>query len=122
MLIGEINGLDIMAGDVGNAYLEAYTKEKVYFIAGPEFGELEGCLMIVVKALYGLRTSGARFHDRLADVLRELGFHPCLMDGDLWMKDTGTHYEYVCVYVDDLLAIMRDPKDFYDTLTKEYSF
>jgi hypothetical protein len=25
--------------DIGNAYLEAYTTEKVYIIAGPEFGE-----------------------------------------------------------------------------------
>ena len=27
-----------MQGDIGNAYLESYTQEKVYFITGPEFG------------------------------------------------------------------------------------
>ena len=37
LLIGEINGLKTMVGDIGNAYLEAFTKEKVYFIAGKEF-------------------------------------------------------------------------------------
>ncbi len=46
--------------DVGNAYLEAFTKEEVCFLAGPEFGEREGHMMIIIKALYGLRTSGAR--------------------------------------------------------------
>ena len=59
ILIAELNDLKIMAGDVGNAYLEALTKEKVYIIAGPEFGELEGTIMIINKALYGLKTSGA---------------------------------------------------------------
>ena len=33
---GEQNGLDIWAADVGNAYLESYTKEKVYIVAGPQ--------------------------------------------------------------------------------------
>ena len=51
ILIAELNGLKIMAGDVGNAYLEALTKEKVYIIAGPEFGELEGTIMIINKDL-----------------------------------------------------------------------
>ena len=54
LLIGEINRLKIMVGDIGNAYLEAYTKEKVYFIAGKEIGPLEGHIMKIVKALYGL--------------------------------------------------------------------
>ena len=50
MFLAELNGLQIMAGDVGNAYLEAKTKEKVYIIAGPEFGELEGTTMLIDKA------------------------------------------------------------------------
>jgi hypothetical protein len=60
MFLGELNGLDVDAADVGNAYLMAYTKEKLFIIAGPKFGVLQGCLLIIVKALYGLRTSGAR--------------------------------------------------------------
>ena len=43
-----------MQGDIGNAYLESFTQEKVCFIAGPEFGALSGYTMIIVKALYGL--------------------------------------------------------------------
>ena len=33
-----------------------------------------------------------------------------------------THYEYVCVYVDDLLAIMKDPVSFFDILTSKYNY
>jgi hypothetical protein len=53
----EHNGLELWGADVGNAYLEALTKEKLYIIAGPEFGELEGHILILHKALYGIKTS-----------------------------------------------------------------
>jgi hypothetical protein len=58
MLLGELNGLDVNAADVGNAYLMAYTKEKLYIIAGPEFGDQQGCLLIIV--LFG-HLSGLSF-------------------------------------------------------------
>ena len=78
--LAELNDLELMAADVGNAYLEAHTKEKVAFIAGPEFGPLEGHVLLIRKALYGLRSSGARFHEKFADTLRALGFIPSLAD------------------------------------------
>jgi hypothetical protein len=36
----ELNGLDLWATDIGNAYLEAFTMERNYIVAGPEFGQL----------------------------------------------------------------------------------
>ena len=40
-MLVELNGIEIQAADVGNMYLEAAvsTSDKVYFIAGPKFGE-----------------------------------------------------------------------------------
>jgi hypothetical protein len=49
----ELNGLDLLATDIGNAYLEAFTMERNYIIAGPEFGQLEGHYLIIVKAHMG---------------------------------------------------------------------
>jgi hypothetical protein len=66
--LAEFNKLELWATDIGNAYLESYTKEKVAFIVGPEFGEHEGHTFIIIKALYRLRSSGARWHDMLYDV------------------------------------------------------
>ena len=57
--LAELNGLELMSADVGNAYLKAHTKEKVCFIAGPEFGALTGRTFVINKALYGLCSSGA---------------------------------------------------------------
>ena len=121
--LAELNELMLMAADIGNAYLEAYTKEMVYFIAGPEFGPLQGHVLVIVKALYGLRTSGARFHERLADTLRDLGFFPSYADPDVWMRENGDTWDYVCVYVDDLLCAMKDPKSLMDKLqSKPYEY
>ncbi len=54
-VIAKAQGLGVLVGDVGNAYLNADTKEKVYFRCGPEFGpELEGRIAIIKKGLYGL--------------------------------------------------------------------
>ena len=122
MFVGELNGLNIMVGDIGSVYLEAYTKEKVCFIAGPAFGEREGHLMVIVKALYGLHTSGARYHERFADTLNDMGFKQCINEPDLWYQDAQIHYEYVCVYVDDLMAIMLFPAAFFDILRTKYKY
>jgi len=117
--LAELNGLQLMGGDIGNAYLEAYTKEKLCIRAGPEFGPLEGHLLMVVKALYGLRTSGARFHAKFADTLRTLGFMPTYADPDVWIRDAGDCYEYVVVYVDDILTALKDPKTFYELIQSD---
>ena len=34
LLAAELNKLELMGADVGNAYLEALTNEKIYFIGG----------------------------------------------------------------------------------------
>jgi hypothetical protein len=88
--------------------------EEIYIIAGPEF--------VIVKALYGLRTSGLRWHERFADCLCNEGFSPCKAEPDIWMRLNGDLYEYVATYVDDLCLGMLDPKPFTDTLQKKYNF
>ena len=109
LFIAQLNGLEVMAADVGNAYLHGHTKEKIYTIAGPEFGELEGQVLICKKALYGLKTSMGRWHEALSSMLRMIGFKPSKADPDLWLHDAGDHYEYLAVYTDDLLVVSRNP-------------
>jgi hypothetical protein len=74
VFLAKLNKLELWATDVGNAYLEAETSEKLYIIAGPEFGDQVGCVLVFHKALYGLRTLGKRWHERFAECLRDMGF------------------------------------------------
>ena len=101
--LAELNELELWGTDIGNAYLESYTTEKVAVIAGPEFGKYAGHTLIIRKALYGLKSSGKCWHDRLHDVLIAMGFTPSKAESDIWMRDAGDHYEYIAVYVDDLI-------------------
>ena len=111
-----------MVGDISSAYLEMYTQEKVCFLAGPEFGPLQGHLMVIECALYGLCTSGARWHDRFSDTLRHMNLTPCEADPDVWLRPTDTHFEYFCVYVDDIMMFGKDPATFFTSLTDTYNY
>ena len=69
MTIAAANNLDVMTGDIGNAYLNTNTKENIYTRAWPEFEVVgimaEGNLLEVIEVLYGLPTSGNRWHAHL---------------------------------------------------------
>ena len=73
LFLADLNGLDLWATDIGNAYLDARTKDKVYIIAGSGVGDKEGHVMNIHKALYGTRFSGIRWHDMLANCLKIRG-------------------------------------------------
>jgi Reverse transcriptase (RNA-dependent DNA polymerase) len=80
----------------------------VYIVGSSEFGELEGHTLVIHKALYGLRSSGLCWHQRIADVLRSLGFKQRKSESDIWMRLNGDTYEYIAIYVDDLLIAAKD--------------
>ena len=114
LTVAALNDLDVLACDIQNAYLTAKCREKIYTVAGPEFGSEEGCVMIVEMALYGLKSSGAAFRSKLAKVLYEMNYRASLADPDVWMrpatKSSGErYYEYVLCYVDDVLVISSQP-------------
>ena len=69
LLLAELNGIPSWKIDIGNAYLEAKITEKVFIKSGPDFGEREGCLLIIYEALYGLKSSGLVFNLVLDKVL-----------------------------------------------------
>ena len=120
VFLSVLNGLCLWGADVGHAYLEALTAEMVYIIAGPEFGNLQGHTLVIYKALYGLRSSGLRWHERLADILRDMGFFPSRADTDIWMRRKGNIYEYIAVYVDDLAIAAINPQEIITELENKH--
>ena len=113
LTIAALNELSVMACDIQNAYLAAECREKIWTRAGPEFGSESGSIMIVKKALYGLKGSGAAFRAHLAEKLHDIRFIPTLAYPDVWRRpavkpDGFEYYEYILCNVDDLLAISHD--------------
>ncbi len=42
-------------------------------------------------------------------ILRRMGFFASKAHPDIRINDCGTHYDYYCVYVDDVIFIAKDP-------------
>ena len=111
-----LNGLDVCACDIRNAYLQAPSTQKDYIICGPEFGlENVGKKALIHRALYGGKSAGRDFWNHLRDCMRHLDFVSCPADPDLWMRKAKTAdgsecYEYILLYVDDALAIGPNPE------------
>jgi hypothetical protein len=67
-----------------------------------------------------LKSSTARFHEYLAELLLRLGFKKTKHDPDLWMIDETSHYEYLATYVDDILIWSKYPMSVIKSLEKIY--
>ena len=93
IFLGKLNNLDIWGADIGNAYLEALTDEKLYIVAD-KFQELEGYLLIFLKALYGLKSSGKRWAELIHGVLRDMKFTPSKTDPCIWLRKASNLRSY----------------------------
>ena len=60
-MIAALNNLKVLGCDIQNSYLTAPIQEKIWTIAETEFGYEKGSIMMVVQALYSLKSSGAVF-------------------------------------------------------------
>jgi hypothetical protein len=127
-LIAVINGIDVIAADVQNAYVQATSLEKYYAITGDEFGEDNRKTALIVRAFYGLKSSGASWRAHIAHTLSDMGFVPSRGDPDVWMRQsfnqmtTVLYWEYILVYVDDLLAIGMEPRATLNILESDYNY
>lgn len=110
LLIAALNGLDVLSGDIQNAYLMAPSHEQCWCVGGPEFEIDAGKPFIILRALYGLKSARASFQSFLAERLDAMGFHSTTANPDVWLRaavkpDGKQYYKYMRCYVDDLLAI-----------------
>ena len=121
LTVAALNDLNILGADVQNAFLTAPNKEKCWMIAGPEFGSEEGKTFLVVKALYGLKSASFSFRSYMAEKLASMA------DPDVWLRaaakgDGESYYEYVLMYVDDILAISCDARAILDEIQITFKF
>ena len=116
-LIAALKNLDVLSGDIQNAFLEYPTKSKIFFYSGDEckadkdkvFYFFQSTLwsQIFISAVTEFLGGNLRQQSRLKSSLDE---------PDLWYKpmtgvDGFSYYAYILVDVEDLLLIMKDPKE-----------
>ena len=54
-------------------------------MAGPESEELQGHILVIHKAPYGLKNPGLRWSHRIHDIMLQLGLKPCKADPCAWL-------------------------------------
>ena len=109
-----LNGLNVFAAYIQNAYLGAPSSQRDYIICGPEFGlENVGKIALIHRALYGGKAAGQDFRNHLRSCMRHINFSLCPADPDVWMRPARHRngcdcYEYCLLYVDDVLCISEN--------------
>ena len=102
---------------MGNAYLNAKPRKECHIIITDAllFGEAAfGKKAQIVRALYGMKSSGAAWRDMISTYLKyEMRFQMCLADNNIWyhadMKEDGSKsYSYICIYVDNILICSQN--------------
>ena len=121
-LVAVQNGLGIMTGDIANAFCTAPCAEKIWSVAGPEFGERKGSIVVLNRALYGLKTASRSFHEFFGDCLRRMGFLPTRADPDLWYKQSTDYkgYDYIATHVDDFIIAAKRPLEYMSQIEQEF--
>jgi hypothetical protein len=110
LALAALNDFNVKMADMENAYLTAPITEKIWTVPGTEFGDDAGKRALIVRALYGMKSSGAAFRKHLAECMTHLGWETCRADRDLWMKadtlpsDGVRYWAYILTYVDGMFA------------------
>ena len=117
-MLAALNNLDVLSGDIGNAYLNTKPLEKCHVTITDDilFGpSARGKIAIISRALYGMKSSGNAWRLHFANILdKVMGFTQCFADNDVWFKaavrpDSTKYYQYTCIYVDDILIVSHNP-------------
>jgi hypothetical protein len=75
--IAELNGMQLLKADIGNAYLNADPCELYWTRPVPKSGpDLEGRIMLIMHALYSMKSAGSAWNHHFARELLNMGFAP----------------------------------------------
>ena len=113
-LLAALNNLEILGGDIGNAYLNVMTTESIYYRAGNYWGSMiKGRVLVIVRALYALKTSANAWRTHFCNTLQtKKNFKSSLADNDVWLKrymrpDGSSYYTYILVYILTILLLFH---------------
>ena len=82
-----MNDLEITAVGIYNAYLKTETKQKMLFYSRDEWEPDQGKAVVIVRFLYGIKSSSLEYINHLSDILgKYMVFKSSLGDPGVWFK------------------------------------
>ena len=88
--------------DVKGAYLNSKLAEEIYMRQPEGFDNKTEHVLKLHRALYGLKQAGQAWHQKLQDMLLNLGYTQSSADECVYIRQSGSHIEIISVYVDNL--------------------
>jgi transposase InsO family protein len=99
-----VEDLEIEQMDVKTAFLNSQIDTDVYMYPPDGFGNDEGLVCKLNKAIYGLKQAPRAWYFTISKFLQSLGFKPCDSDPSVFVNGDLQ----ISVYVDDLLIFGKD--------------
>ena len=81
----------------------------------------EGTFLEVIKAIYGLLTSGNSWHAQVSHTLRFMGFNTTRLDPDFWIRGREGGYDYIRTHTDDVFVVAVNPTSIFNKLKETYT-
>ena len=103
-------GWPILHMDVKTAYLNSLLKHRVYMLQPPGFAVKgkENYVLLLLRAIYGLKQSGRSWHQDIDAYLRYLHLIPTSSDSNLYYLHTPHKWILLILYVDDIFITGND--------------
>jgi hypothetical protein len=112
--IAASQGLKLYQADIKGAFLNGRLDEEIYMLPPPGLG-LEGKVLKLRRALYGLKQGLLKWYERLTEKLIEWGFKRAYFDPCIFSKlEDKIH---IAIYVDDLTFAVENDEIYESTLS-----
>ena len=97
----------------------------MWFIGVYEIGNDKEKVLVVTRALYGLKSSGAAWYVKLSATLQDMDFESTRANPDIYCRpatrpDGTEYYVSLLVYVDDILLLSHNPRPIFIKLGQIY--
>ena len=103
--------------DVGNAYLNAMAKKRMYMRLPRDWTMGREIVVRLVHSIYGLKDAGLLWYLMLEDILVKFGYVRSKYDTCIFLKNTGDTNRptsIIALYVDDLSILASSKKELDD--------
>jgi len=97
--------LDAIFIDVESAFLYGDLDEEIYMDLPDGMMGFEDECLLLLKAIYGLVQAARKWHKKLIEVLKKIGFKGGIADPCLMMQQNNLGVNLMSVYADDIFCI-----------------
>ena len=97
--------------DISTAFVNALIKRRVVVSLPPHWERPGRRVALLLRALYGLKTSPRDWYDAFKDALvNQLKYNICDSEPTLFQKSVKRKQVLVCIYVGDVICFCKDEK------------